>query len=56
MVFQFLCKTDYKKINWAEQIAMERPKFYQKFNEYQRTTRKQPSWNLIFARISTKLP
>ena len=23
MVFRFLCKTDCKKVNWAEQIAME---------------------------------
>ena len=55
MVFRFLCKLNYEKINWAEQIVMERPKFYNKFKEYRRTTRKQRTWNLIFATISTKV-
>ena len=55
MVFRFLCKTNYEKVNWAEQIVMERPKFYNKFKEYQRTTRKQRTWNLIFATINTKV-
>ena len=55
MVFRFLCNTNYEKVYWAEQIVMERPKFYQKFKEYQRTTRKQRSWDLIFARISSKV-
>ena len=55
MVFQFLCNTNYEKVYWAEQIVVERPKFYQTFKEYQRTTRKQRSWDLIFARISTKV-
>ena len=35
MVFQFLRKTDNKKINWAEQITMERQKLYQKFKGIQ---------------------
>ena len=53
MVFWFLCKTDCKKVNWAEQTAIERPKISRKFKEFQRATHKQRSWNLIFARIST---
>ena len=33
MVFRFLCKTDCKKVNWAEQITMERRKISHEFSE-----------------------
>ena len=38
MVFRFLCKTDCKKVNWAEQFAMERRKIS---HEIEGATRKQ---------------
>ena len=38
MVFRLSCKTDCKKINWAEQIAMERRKIS---HEFEGATRKQ---------------
>ena len=34
MVFRFLCKTDCKKVNWAEQIAMERLKISHEMKEF----------------------
>ena len=36
MVFWHLCKTDCKEVNWAEQLAMERPNIYisHKFKEF----------------------
>ena len=52
-VFRFLCKTDYKKVKWAEQIAMESPKISHKIKEFQSDTRTQRTWNLIFAGITT---
>ena len=33
MVFRFLRKTDCKKVNWAEQIAIERRKISHEFSE-----------------------
>ena len=42
MVFR-LRKKDCKEKNWAEQIAKERRK--------ERATRKQKTWNLIFAEL-----
>ena len=55
MVFRFLCKTEYKKVNWAEQIAMERRKIIHELKEFLRSSRKQQAWILIFAGISTNV-
>ena len=55
MVFRFLCKTDCKKVNWAEQIAMERRKIIHELKEFLRSFRKQQAWILIFAGISTNV-
>ena len=42
MVFWHLFKTDGKEVNWAEQIAMERPNICisHKFKEFQKGTRR----------------
>ena len=47
-VFRFLCKTNCKRVNWAEQITMERPKISHKIEG---ATRKKRN----FAGISTNV-
>ena len=62
MVFWHLCKSDCKEVNWAEQLAMERPNIYisHKFKEFHYPTflKKvlvERTWNLIFSGINTNV-